>query len=932
MPNPAIITLTAHEIYFLGTHVVRKVGILDSSLICATMAQMRRESSSKEGEDETVGRHGYCLQRHSVWQNIFLLLLLLSMWSQLCALESAGVSRVEQSDENKVEFSNKLFRASFEKGEKGGVKFGGLTDAKTGEVLVKGGTDIFQAQTARGDSTGSAEMVLQSWDIEDLPTQAKAVRASERVPGKTLHAVLRSRDGSYKVDWRVVLRNGSHYLRQEFVITALNDTEFTSFVPLSYAFSPEAGEPTVSGNTTHGNLVVSDRLFTGLETPMSQMSVGGETRRTSDGENSPAQWTPEAFQDTFEQDVPPEVKKLQPELCREMDGPVVKYVKVGGGVVYFTEGGDCKVEFTWTSGSHKLNIIGVSLNDTSGKRIACDAHRGSAGEKSVDAIYSVQVPAAGEYRLQYWVESKTETITSQGEVTFSLPQKRRDPGATSSDRSGAMVRGEWVRKAKLERGKSWYVSSVIGLLEKGQERRSFLCYSERERAVPYRVLVHYNDWYEVGITRHDNNEPLKRTTDLIWRDILTQWKKELFDKRKTYIDAFVIDDGWDEFDSLWEFHAGFPRGFSSINRSAAKMKAGIGTWLGPVGGYGHSKEMRLSNWNKKHPHNQIRDFKLSNREYFEAFVERCSEMIKSYDMRYFKFDGISTKFHAKGPADLEDAEGIISVVDELRKRRPDIFINATVGTWASPFWFHYVDSVWRQENDFGQAGDAGDARDRWITYRDRLVYEVFVQGAPLFPINCLMTHGTIITRNGPPNVMSKEPANCVKEMRAAFGCGSGLQEVYADADLLNQEGGKLWDELASCIGWIRRNADVLEDVHWVGGNPWDGSEGDVYGWAAWNSRKCTLTLRNSDDSAKTLRASLREIFEIPNQKKGTVTLSSSFSDQRTLPVLMGRDINIDDTLEITLEPLEVIVMEGVCKGMGKAAGSKKKGKGRKSGD
>ena len=155
--------------------------------------------------------------------------------------------------------------------------------------------------------------------------------------------------------------------------------------------------------------------------------------------------------------------------------------------------------------------------------------------------------------------------------------------------------------------------------------------------------------------------------------------------------------------------------------------------------------------------------------------------------------------------------------------------------------------------------------------------------------------------------------------------------MYADADLLNQEGGKLWDELASCIGWIRRNADVLEDVHWVGGNPWDGSEGDVYGWAAWNPRKCTLTLRNSDDTAKTLRASLREIFEIPEKKKGTVKLSSSFSDQRTLAALMDREVNIDAPLEITLEPLEVIVMEGICKGMGSAAGSKKESKRRKSG-
>lgn len=42
------------------------------------------------------------------------------------------------------------------------------------------------------------------------------------------------------------------------------------------------------------------------------------------------------------------------------------------------------------------------------------------------------------------------------------------------------------------------------------------------------------------------------------------------------------------------------------------------------------------------------------------------------------------------------------VREELKR---DIFFNTTVGTWASPFWFHYTDAVWRQEGDYGTAGD-----------------------------------------------------------------------------------------------------------------------------------------------------------------------------------------------------------------------------------
>ena len=158
--------------------------------------------------------------------------------------------------------------------------------------------------------------------------------------------------------------------------------------------------------------------------------------------------------------------------------------------------------------------------------------------------------------------------------------------------------------------------------------------------------------------------------------------------------------------------------------------------------------------------------------------------------------------------------------------------------------------------------------------------------------------------------------------------------------LMAQQGGVLWDELARCIAWIRRNDDVLADTHWVGGNPWDkaAQDGDIYGWAAWNKKKATLTLRNSSDKNKSLNASLREILDIPPGYRGTVTLSSSFADQRKLSI-MGKAIDVDKALEIELEPFEVIVMEGVnelssadgSSSDSESAGADKKEKKKKSG-
>ena len=803
---------------------------------------------------------------------------------------------------------NEVLTASFEY-KKGGVTFGGVK-AADGTELVQGGQPVFTINLADGTQLDSTNMTVSAPKVVQLSPKAGTTE-SAKLAGKAISATFEAPKGAFKVEWRAVLRDGSHYLRQEYTLKAGDKpVPFASITPLQVVPTAEGGIPSISGNTTHGTVVVTDKLFMGLETPMSVMTVG-QHGGADESAWSAESWTPGMFGSVFA--VPESFHPVYGKKYDEKNGPVVKNLLVAEGAVKFEESGDCAIDFKYEKGNNRLNMVGVQLVTSGGQVIAEDIHPGYTGHKSEGAEYHLSVPKAGTYHLRYWVEKKTEPVTSSGRISLSLATGNPEEDASTAVPED-MVRGTWVRKTNLTPESPWKVNSVIGLFTPGQQRRSFLSYIEREKPVPYRTMVHYNDWYEVGIVLHDYADPTKRTNEKISLGILNTWKKELFEKRGVKIDAFVIDDGWDDFNSLWDFHVGFPNGFSKLNEVATSMGCGMGTWLGPVGGYGASKRMRISHWNATHPKNKISNFELSNPIYFNAFVERCKYMIENYDMRYFKFDGISTKFHAKGPGALEDAEGILRVLAALREARPDIYINTTVGTWASPFWFFHADSIWRQENDFDQVGNMGDARDRWITYRDRLVHEVFVTGAPLFPINALMTHGTIITKNGPPRVMSKDPANCVKEMRTAFTCGSGLQEIYVDSDLMAQEGGVLWDELAQCIAWARRNADVLADTHWVGGNPWDKNkkDGDIYGWAAWNMNKCTLSVRNSSKHEKTLKGTLREILDVPPTVKGTVILRSSFADQTKLPI-MDTPIDVDAPVEITLKPFDVVAMEGVCK-------------------
>lgn len=476
------------------------------------------------------------------------------------------------------------------------------------------------------------------------------------------------------------------------------------------------------------------------------------------------------------------------------------------------------------------------------------------------------------------------------------------------------IEGLWRRNTTLKAGKTWNISSVVGLVAPKQLRRSFLAYSERERAVAWRPYPVYISWYELNIDRNNAQAPSYKGNMTVEQcaDVVSHWKTHFYDKYQMAPKAFVWDDGWDQY-GTWTFNPNFPNGFDEPANEAKKMGTGIGAWLGPVGGYGQSGEYRRAYWRSKG------GMQLSNEDYYNFFIRCCTNMIDRYDFRFFKFDGISAQASAIGPDEgtrgEENAEAIISIERAVRQKRPDIFLNTTVGTWASPFWFHFTDAVWRQEGDYGEAGDQGTDRERWITYRDRLVYQNFIQRSPVCPINTLMTHGFILSRWGAVS-KNMDYDGIVREMRCAFACGSGMVELYNDYKLMDEikdnqgNAGALWKDLAECIKWQQEQADVLPDAHWVGGNPWDGKKANVYGWAAWNGKKSVLTLRNPSTSAQTFTTTLREALDIPAYVRGKITLTHAFNQAELDGMPINKAIDIDTPLVLNLPGSSVFIYNG----------------------
>ncbi len=142
------------------------------------------------------------------------------------------------------------------------------------------------------------------------------------------------------------------------------------------------------------------------------------------------------------------------------------------------------------------------------------------------------------------------------------------------------------RDALLRKGQHLTQSFVVGVAPTGQMRRAFLHYLERERAHPYRTFLHYNAWFDIcwqGV-------PLDEGMCL---EAVRGFGENLIKPYGVVIDSMVIDDGWDDPKTLWQFNSGFPNGFAVLSNLCRSYNTKIGVWLSPFGGYGISKEQRL---------------------------------------------------------------------------------------------------------------------------------------------------------------------------------------------------------------------------------------------------------------------------------------------------------------------------------------------------
>ena len=431
-------------------------------------------------------------------------------------------------------------------------------------------------------------------------------------------------------------------------------------------------------------------------------------------------------------------------------------------------------------------------------------------------------------------------------------------------------------------------SAVFGVAPEQQMRRAFLAYLENERAHPYRTFLHYNSWYDIGyFTPYTQDDALRA---------INAYAAELVRKRGVRMDSFLFDDGWDDTSRLWQFHSGFPQGFTPLTQAAARIGAAPGVWLSPWGGYGVPRQARILTAKAGGYEIDDQGLALSGPKYYALFHHVALELLGKYGINQFKLDGTGSPDKVTPGSEFDsDFGAAIALIDDLRQVQPDLFINLTTGTWPSPFWLRTVDSIWRGGDDHAFAGE-GSNRQRWMTYRDADTYGGIVRRGQLYPLNSLMLHGIIYARHA--QGLDQDPGHDFSdEVWSYFASGTGLQELYISADLLSDGN---WDELASAAKWARARADTLRDTHWIGGDP---ARGNIYGWASWSPQRAVIALRNPSSHPQSFALNLAGALELPKgaARAWRVTSPRYAGEPRSWPA--------DKAVEVNLKPFEVQVWD-----------------------
>ncbi|MGH9518538.1 MAG: enterotoxin, partial [Terriglobales bacterium] len=150
----------------------------------------------------------------------------------------------------------------------GGLRLQQVRDLRRGRKLD--GTGPVALLTISGAAVDITSLPVTNIRRSSLAPRPNAANFAERLPGQQLSATLRDPAGRFEILWQALLRQGSHYIRQQITITAQSsDLPLQQVVLLDLTHPGLAVQGTVKGSPVS----TSGGWFFGFEHPLSQSTL-----------------------------------------------------------------------------------------------------------------------------------------------------------------------------------------------------------------------------------------------------------------------------------------------------------------------------------------------------------------------------------------------------------------------------------------------------------------------------------------------------------------------------------------------------------------------------------------------------------------------------------------------------------------------------------
>jgi hypothetical protein len=480
------------------------------------------------------------------------------------------------------------------------------------------------------------------------------------------------------------------------------------------------------------------------------------------------------------------------------------------------------------------------------------------------------------------------------------------PGAVNHLEGSAVACG-YVAGVKLGAAPVTSETAVFGVAPDGARlERSFLAYVETIKVGRTRPYLLYNTWYDLRHpSRVDSASHAMTEANVLQR--IEAFRTFMEEPHGITLDAFVLDDGWDNVNSIWRIDTTtFPRGFQPIVSALRRTGTRLGMWASPFCGY-DMRQKRVA-WGSAHGYERTGDFLcFAGTRYGAEFKKQMTGFTRDDSVGYYKWDGFLLACNETDHGHLPGVYSrtalirtFIEMMAAARREDPAVFINITVGTWLSPWWLRYADCIWMQGEDYAYAEDVPSLtpRDKAITYRDAVLYGDFQRQHLLFPVSGMMTHGIIKGRLNMLGGREESLASFTNEVMMYFGRGVMMWELYVSPDALTPAE---WNAIASCVRWAKDRAKTLQDTRMILGNP---LKREPYGYVHSNGRSGILLLRNPSVAPTSVRVPLgREFGFAGGETRWRVMTSYPYREVST------REYRATDAVEISLGSHATVVAE-----------------------